>query len=416
MRLILITLVLIAVPALASAEVRMPGGKQLPVKPIPDPDVRPDSEGRVPPHLVFVAYEGIKLLELPASSTPVVELKAPIEFMSAHAWAAESREGGDSYVLLVMTNKDGDRIPLQHDYLGWINKKYLVREPRAQFNQYTRIYRKAMIINSVETQKKDKKFLPAIPFRLAPRDTANPGGTLRLFSLFYIYGQAEGYVLLGSAPEFDIGRDPDSPRKTVLGWMPVERVKVWNTLEAVEWDVPSTSSAPGPRQTVPGFAAVNFPPLSEARPRRIFPGLIFATPADAYAALKGGSNSPRVLFSEKFEKGESIPLKPRRMRFPVFDWTGTAEYPRKAENANELLLIGFLCDLNEHGEFQEKLARIMAQINRTEIVFVVDDTESMGLWFEAVADVYDEITELVMKDPLREVASASPIITTTRMA
>ena len=45
----------------------------------------------------------------------------------------------------------------------------------------------------------------------------------------------------------------------------------------------------------------------------------------------------------------------------------------------------------------------MAQINRTEIVFVVDDTESMGLWFEAVADVYDEITELVMKDPLREV-------------
>ena len=61
MRLILITLVLIAVPALASAKVRMPGGKRLPVKPIPDPDVRPDSEGRVPPHLVFVAYKGIKL-------------------------------------------------------------------------------------------------------------------------------------------------------------------------------------------------------------------------------------------------------------------------------------------------------------------------------------------------------------------
>ena len=70
-----------------------------------------------------------------------------------------------------------------------------------------------MIINSVETQKKDKKFLPAIPFRLASPGHRNPGGTLRLFSLFYIYGQAEGYVLLGSAGEYDIGRDPDSPRR-----------------------------------------------------------------------------------------------------------------------------------------------------------------------------------------------------------
>ena len=37
------------------------------------------------------------------------------------------------------------------------------------------------------------------------------------------------------------------------------------------------------------------------------------------------------------------------------------------------------------------------------MVLVIDDTESMGPWFEAVADLYEEIAGLVLEDPLREV-------------
>lgn len=408
----LMGLLLLFVPALAPAAVRMPGDKPLPREPRPDPDLKPE-DGKVPPQLFYVAYEGLRPRELPQAGAAEVEPARPIRFMEAYPWAADYQDGAEGYILLVKTNQAGDKVL---DWIGWVNKKYLVMQRRAQFNRYNRIYRKAMIINSVESQIKEKRFVDTIPVRLAPLDSGRPRATYRLFSLFYVFGQADGFVLLGSSPEFDPDSDPDAPFKTVLGWMPKERVSIWNTREAIEWDTPSTSAATELRSIPQGrlYVSTDLRSLTP-RPRRSRPGRIFEEPRFAYAALKNSDSREGSIFSEAFTfQGESIPLRDlREMRFPVFDWNGTPEYPRLTESANELLKVGVKGSfVTEEGKqispseidrIQEGIRSINSQLGSAEIIFVIDDTQSMRDWFTAVADVYDEIVGLVLKESGRQV-------------
>jgi len=365
-----------------TAVVDMPDGKELPRRLL-------DKH-----NYVWVAHEGYRPLRSPSHNAAPSGAPA-LEFMElcgcAAEWQADVR-----YVLLTKGKPGTDKFR----HLGWVDARRVVTTPYA-LQGPTRIYRKGMIVNTVESVKEDKKFRD-VPVLLGPDEKARPASTFRLFNIYFIYADSyprsldEGYYLLGTAPQFDENRafeDADVPRRVVLGWVPKSRICHWDTREALEWDHASTLPEAGDR-------------------RRRSPGRVYRTRADAIKALEGQAVAP--LFEEVLDgRGVSRDLPHDRMRFPLVPIKGTEDELKTAQGG-ELFKVGVVAGfVNDRGEvvatleeledLQRKLRRVQDEVRVTEILFVIDDTASMDAWFKPAGDAVHAIIDSVRKDPRRKV-------------
>src|SRR5687767_14641777 len=93
--------------------------------------------------------------------------------------------------------------------------------------------KKALIVNTLEALGAN---LDEVMIGYAPRKHA-PGKDepQRLYATQFVYGEADGFILLGDASFFNPRLEDKDVRKIVLGWLPKNRLAIWNTREAVEW-------------------------------------------------------------------------------------------------------------------------------------------------------------------------------------
>ena len=140
------------------------------------------------------------------------------------------------YVLL------GD--PVSHKEVGWSSIEELIILNQAFKDEKTTITHKAILVNRFESSDVDSGRINIVEPLLAPDPAARKRGDrikILEFASIYQYHYPEAskdpdYVLLGKTPTFSIWDQsgPSSIHKIILGWVPVNRVLLWDTRQALE--------------------------------------------------------------------------------------------------------------------------------------------------------------------------------------
>ena len=384
----------LALAGLVASAPPMPADRGEPVVEVPrnvkvSPRIITDRVTRSP--FVWVAHDGYRPRRSPGKDTP--SGAAPLAFMEACVYAAECQTGRENYLLLVKA--DADEKVTQR--LGWVSDRSIVRSPQALSDPATRILRKGMIVNTLASLKQGQPVVQA-PVLLAPDPAAKPNRTFSLFNIYFIYADTDpteadkGYVLLGSVPRFnelEAVEKPQALRELVLGWVPKSRVCLWSTREALEWDSDST--------------------LPTAPHRRRTPGRVYRSIPDARKGLK--SEPAAFLFEEVFVKGVSQPFPYDRTRYPVvaLDLEGGRSVMSLPFDGNTLRRVGIVggfvddkgrevASQTEVERLQRQLTALASQVEATELLFVIDDTGSMDVWFKTVARTVESIIESARGD------------------
>ena len=202
-------------------------------------------------------------------------------------------------------------------------------------------------------------------------------------------------MLLGTAAEFQDDVRGEGIKGTILGWVPKSRVCMWETREAVEYAYETTWKIKG------------------KGPMRTEPAQVYETPEYAKKAFeyyRQGRRGEKVKFLsiETFQGGKSVKWSHDRMRYPVFAMSSEEKKVLAQIKGNECLKIGVIGEfVNEKGEnvqFKVKRAEIEKQIEALEkessvlqILFVIDNTTSMNVWFKEVAETVKSIINDVNK-------------------
>jgi hypothetical protein len=358
------------------------------------------------PQLVWVAYEKFRPRIRPELKSKLTARKWAIPFMKPFFVASMHQVKSEGYSYLLATSEDGEKVK---DYVGWVPGRYLVPRPEAVIDPDTGIVKKALIVNTLESLGTK---LNEVMIRHAPQPRAvGKDEPQRLYTTLFVYGEADNYVLVGEATSFNSRKDEDA-RKVVLGWLPRHKIAIWNTREALEWDYPSTlepKDRPRSMLKFPYYLNKVKRPLGPAR--RTVVGRIYATPAKARAGLKDDSDKgifeEELIHDDKLGYDVSRPLDPDMPRFPVLQ-RSVAHHP-VAGDLFEVGGIGGLCDAkgrlllgsHEVKKLQEVLGLLRNQASQTDILFVIDDTESMDTWFPVVARTVRAITSAARKDGRR---------------
>ena len=399
--------ILLAAPA--RAEVRMPDKSPLPKT------LNLILEDNGDPKTVWIASEPCEARELPAPAgpdNPVTSASKSIKFLTVRYLVVDPNSigrkgiepgpwkhqiGTKSYYLVARANPRDQTTALE--VTGWIDGNLLLMGREARIDPTTDIYQKAMVVNSPRSLKRDvarakidKKILEAVEVRLAPDPLAKPlPDTPRVFTLFFVYSETQNFVLIGSRYAFEGAGDSvessAAARKVLLGWLPKDRVAIWNTREAMDWDGETTRV--------------------DAKPRRTNRGATYETQEQAHLALKGKSSDAQdvaqVHVEEFDENGVTIPLPYDMMHYPVFETPISPKALALDIQNNNLRYIGGVGSFEgidgkrltnlEILDYQHKIDEAASQLARTEILFVVDDTSSMIDWFPVAAQTFKGITD-----------------------
>ncbi len=277
--------------------------------------------------------------------------------------------------------------------LGWTPKTSLVTETAALREGVSTLYLKALLINSEKYAKANKDLEPA-PLRLAPDPAARPLEPIRFFRIFFVWGDTnpasdtDGFLLIGADSNFNdlraAHRDVLDESSGIIGWVPKERVLLWRTREAVMWDTESTN-----REPVKAYKTAE-------DAKKAFAGQVVATDT------REGD----------FVDGKPVPWAKNRPRHPIIP-VGVDKDNRpvlaEALGAANLYKIAYIGDLISGQQFattrgeelarvQQELAYVRAELDLTELMFVIDDSDSMDPWHPRAAAAVEQLITRVQKD------------------
>lgn len=392
--------------ASATAQIRHPGHPNTPVEDVVKERMKAQN-GKLA--MVWVTEEAVVPLADPEVPSSGVKRTDPLKFLQV------CYNGGDfqNHYLLVEFGVGNAIVPV-----GWVQKDRVLTRPIAEFNRNNLIFQKGMIVNTVDTFLDKTVQNDELPIRRAPNEKAppDPNKKLRLFNIFFVYGQAtdadkKSHVLLGSNPTFDPDPNPENlshVSRVILGWVPRERVVEWNTRDALEWNRQSTLADEGLRSNL--HPARKFDPKNPPRgaPRRTTPGVVYSTPEAADRGLqKAAPLEGDIRALETFDaNGEGREMRREEMRFLVLDWVGPPRDPHPA--AGTLHRVGVLGGWkNSDGSsgpgaqqieaYRKKLIELEKAWATTEILLVVDGTDSMAKWFIPIADSLKSLKATILK-------------------
>ena len=193
--------------------------------------------------------------------------------------------------------------------------------------------------------------------------------------------EKKGLALIGTAPSFG---NNDTAQRIILGWVDKHRLCMWNTREGFAFDQASTRKM--------------------ALPRRTTPAAIYRAPEHAHNVLEG-KKSVDALFDERFDSN-GVSLNGQQI-FPLLRWKESEKDPRygrtfqpieKGSPVNNLHRVGGYGGIpgakitGEELERLQKTAEIIRQqMTQTEVLFVIDDTLSMGKWYRAATAACEKI-------------------------
>jgi hypothetical protein len=385
----------LGVCASARADVKFENGEPVTLKKIRE--LRESRKEALTDYWAWAAYEGFQPLERPDEKSPpagAADLK--LKFLT-RVNKLYDYQHGDNYCLV----GEGELGSAKFKILGWVPKRYMVLDHRAFQDRGSTLLHRAMIVNTVRYVKEEKVVEPPAML-LAPAANARADATLRLFNVYFVYGDSQprtnaqeeeqGYLLLGARTQFDYEtavqdgvEGAEEPRRVILGWVDKRRICRWRTTEAIRWDTESKRGAPV---------------------------ITYETEDEARKAIRNPAFA-KMVTSELFVEGKPPAWKSDRMRYPVLpidkdEKTGAdiLESPSQGNILRKIGLVGGFvnekgemeADVAELEELDSKLKKLQQESQTLELLFVVDDSESMDEWFPRTAETIQELIKMVKGD------------------
>jgi len=355
---------------------------------------------------VFTLYEGLKPRSQPDDNAE--EINTPLKYLGRYfyvyrqsATVSSSKTSGEEWFLLARLDDESgnSRVVTVKEYLGWVPRKYVAPQGEALQDPVTGVHLKAFLRPSIAELEEaiDKTGrLRQIAARTQPKMDAQTAMELKFFNFYFVMAKTgdnseRDWAYL--AMQYELGQDESHAQTVGIGWVELKYFQLWTTREAIQW-----STAPG---------------------RPMHPGKIWASPDEALAAgPEANTDSRQYLFREPFDNGP-VPQPPDWPRFPILRWEDAERYREKIQNQYPGWKLLRVCVpgglVNEQGipvaseadiaNLQSRLAIIQQRLETLELMFVIDDTESMVDLFphaaRAVEQIVDSLRELPMRPQLR---------------
>jgi hypothetical protein len=425
----LVTVLVLCLSRCAQAQdVVMPDGKELPT------EVMLDEDGKK--MFCWVASEGELPLEEPnADSEPVFASNSFDWMKTMYVMAEHTTDEGD--FVLVAQPRGNDRPP---QVQGWVRKGVLIfgANHALRSTEGGKLFQKVRLSNTnislLDAQQTNSVDVSGVPIYRSPSSESDPIDTIQLATLFFVYGEANGFVLVGRREDFSFSEgqknEPLYKDNVIRGWVPINRIVRWNTRQAMAWNWWSTGPNAKGRRDTPGIVFGHYVPEPGEQPKLDEKASLSA--ANDYLAkvneylleveLGGGDVGSRpepkkadVLYREKFvpntkkiaaqfqtvpmdvpqrgageklsEKTDvevSRPFASRQPRHPIDD-----DFQEVKEGTNVLYKVGYSAkfsdDAFDMNELQDKLAAVRAGIGKLDLMILVDQTSSMREVFPQVA-------------------------------
>lgn len=296
--------------------------------------------------------------------------------------------------------------------VGWFDTRYVI-DFEARTDPDTTISEKVFLVTRPQAVEKVKDVVQEIPYYDTPEPTpaTKPLGHIRLLHIHFAYGEtgrgSDAYVCIGTGDTINLF----NPAKTIVGWIPKVYTIPWNTRFAFDWHAPST--------------------LSGAANRREEVAKVYRNRKDAYESLKPDSKALGYLIDEAREPAKAYPgMERSELRFPILHYRDRAEdgkevetypdvpddkirqkYPWLPNNENRLRRVAVYAgtvnaktgkpivglDRKKLAELQLQLDLILKEMSTTEVVFVIDKTQSMEKSGKVVADTFKDVMATLRK-------------------
>ena len=443
MRLTVIVLaLLVPVSCVYSQEIRMPDGGALPTRPAMDKTGQKKL-------FCWIASE----VEKPKYSAGVdaenVFASSSFDWMETLYVMAEHSIGDDAFVLVARPR--GDRPPRIE---GWVRKGVLIiGDPTARRvlvadesgggkrTRTSRLFQKVRLSNTDKSlrvaQGKDSRDVSKVPLYRSP-EVGDASREMSLATLFYVYGEYKGFVLVGRTDNFQFTENKvntdNYKEHVVIGWVPSDRIVRWNTRQAVTWNWWSTSPKVRNRRSTAGVVFGQFEEteskedliLDEDGSRDLAENL-----HRRFSQKDGAANdAPEILYREPFvpydsqstlfnampsdiklaeSQGDQValdalkvskPMHPSEPRHPILEKYADLPYN------NVLYRIGYSAGFSDQNidlpKLRTQLSSIKDAIGKLDLMVLVDQTSSMKECFpeiaQAVALIFRGVTAGEAKD------------------
>jgi hypothetical protein len=269
-------------------------------------------------------------------------------------------------------NGTGEYLTSNWKDFGWIHKKNLLLWDKCLSNA-SKICSKAMVLNTFESLK---DYQPGsgkqVNFFKKPGTDVKTDKSTLLFQIFFIYKKEGNFLLLGKGDKIT---DRERPADDVWGWVPKNRVNVWDTRNAIE---PNSSENAANERRDEGMKA------------RIF------------------DDEPSAMQYKDEKKAEQAEWSDDKFDDrPIGDWR---RFPLLETKDNGLLTVTFYGALDEatikdqykKAESQRKYNEFRAKSRTFNLIFVIDATKSMDSYFKPVADgIAESVAKLSKKNTMK---------------
>lgn len=299
---------------------------------------------------------------------------------------------GEAYYVL---DEYGDMVEIgsfernQSVSVGWVEKKYLIFWTTPLVDNYSNIEIKAFIVNTADEDLREQIMQDASAssiYKIYDRPDANyvadqprDEGTIYNVLFVYKYDPVNKSYLVSKKPYLN-GQSPGQ----LMGWVAEHRIVEWKTALALE-----------PNFTEAAFKERANDPMKQAS--------VWQDPRDVKSMISSGVYSPTLIKPDPCLDRYMAVRKANRFkgmmpRHPLYS------------NENGMLSCGTIGKTtagnaeivpgegnDEYVRFQEDIARRRSQIDRKNILFVVDASEGMRSYYTEVASqikaVYDRQDE-----------------------
>lgn len=293
-----------------------------------------------------------------------------LEFMEDF-YVAEER--GD-YLLLVkdpepIYGSDGFVFSSDSENYGWINKSYMLLWSNSLEEETGGIPIKAMTQNTLDyIEGMDLRFqdMVDVDYFYNPELSRPTGRQIRLYEILYVYKMTDRAVLLGTSSYLHAIADIEGRRRIIYGWVPRDRVVLWDNRVVIEPNWMGDAVA--------------------ERERKNIMASIFYAHDDAHKFSVGSQTEFPPIIREA-GIGEGGFYRSRQIgewqRYPLLD------------AQNNIMRVGVMGEITTEttaidrvtfANIDRQVSRITEQLGNINIVFVMDGTNSMRDYFHPTSE------------------------------
>jgi len=335
-----------------------------------------------------------------------------LDFLESYLVASEKND----YLLLAKGKLKHGKFHKKEPVIsyGWIHKRNLILSKHSLKDQ-NHIYRKALVINSIDQIEKilDRENLNSLAYRSGPSNTYAERDTSRVFNIYFVLktNKTEGkeatmFLLARKSLLYSVG-DLESIRQAnesiILGWIPASSITPWNHRIALEqnWEIDAVQQRKEYRTPAEIFLDEEKLAISmrERDIKAISENTITLLSDDKYY-----ESDLRIIGKDREQRANSLKslrLDGYNMRYPIVENYG-----------DDIYSVGFIGDVYisrlrkltamQEAEGQKILNKLKSEYKYTNIVFVVDATNSMTPYLKTVSKAIQEaMTNLSGKENIK---------------